>query len=332
MVTQHLLHTGTERLLSVPRFPVRLQSPRVVIDDGLVKLGASLFRVFPFETRRSGEAMTCPPRTVGIAGMALGQGEGGQGGMGEREALQMCLSSVKEPTAEAAKEKVIFCNRLGRTLVYQADRQNQAAALCTCGNATAASAAMVAFYLNRSEVRQTLVMPDGELQMRSQVTPAGGGGWRVEQSWCGIDFKIIRAELCDKRVAIGTGTFNNYVFIEVPETERETFDLPEVLAMWNAAKPFGFDNPLRSRLVALFPNSPHPYAKFYSCGRMHPGAPLTGLAALSVAVRQVDWLACLLKEGRIAHRRGVDTLPMMTAAPTGTEIEFCPIHVTLESV
>ena len=294
-----------------------------------IKLGGARFRALRFETRRSGEALTCPPRTVGLACMALGQGDGGLRAIGDREAFQACTLGPRVPTSpEAAKEKIVLCNRLGETYVYQADRQNQAAALCACGNATGAAAALLAFFQSDSKLRQHVHLPEGRLEMRARLSPAGDGGWKVEQSWGNIQFHIQQTTLLGRQAAIATGTFNNYIFLLAPEKERNRFDLDLVLALWAEARSYGFDNPLRSRLAAIFPGDTRPYAKFYTCGRAHPGAPLTGLAALAMAAQQVDWLAPVRNAGHIEHRRGVDALPIVRDAA----IDFPAIHARLDGI
>ncbi len=294
-------------------------------DDKVVKLGGSWFRVYPFETRRCGEARSCPPRSVGATCMAQDYSQD-LTAIGQHEALAVCRGFLQEPDpTQSAKEKVVFGNRRGEILVFQGDRLNGSAALCSCGNATAAGAAMLAHSVNHGLVCQVCSIPEGQLEMCSWVTPAGGG-WRVAQSWCGLSFPVVQASLLGHKVAIGTGTFNNYVILSLPGRAPESFAVPEVLALWEAARPFGFDNILRARLAAIFPADPHPFVTFYTCGRMHPGAPLTGLAALAMAARQVAWLASLLKLGRIQHRRGFDSLPVCR----DSEVDFPAIHVVLK--
>src|SRR5262249_62396254 len=92
---------------------------------------------------------------------------------------------------------------------------------------------------------------------------------------------------------------------------------------------FGFDDPLRSRLAALSLEGRTPRARFFTCGRSHPGAPLSGLAALAVAAGQVGWLAPLVRAGRLEHRRGTDLLPAVEETAEGTRVELSAIHVLL---
>src|ERR671936_457402 len=66
-------------------------------------------------------------------------------GGGPAEAAEVCLrKGGPPPSEESAREKVIFCNAQGDTLVYQANRAKSSAALCACGNASGASAALLA--------------------------------------------------------------------------------------------------------------------------------------------------------------------------------------------
>jgi len=293
--------------------------------NNLVKLGRTWFQVYPFETRRCGEALSCPPRSVGVT--CLAQDDCDLALLGPEEALAVCRRYLEEPDpAQSAKEKVIFANRRGEMVVFQGDRKNGSAARCSCGNATCAGAAMLASAKNQERVRQICTIPEGKLDIRSAVTLAGAGGWRVAQSWCGLSFPVTQGNLCGHVVAIGTGTFNNYIILALQGRELDSFDLPEVLQLWKAARPFGFDNILQSRLAAIFPADPHPFVKFYTCGRAHPGAPLTGLAALAMAARQLDWLALVLKRGRIQHRRGFDSLPVCH----DSQVDFPALHVVLK--
>jgi hypothetical protein len=267
--------------------------------------------------------------------MLLGNGRGGLN-IGPGEAAEVALRGPADASiTESAKEKVVFCSRTGETLVFQADRQNRSAALCACGNASAAAAALLAQRLNRTRVDQDLHMPDGRLEMRSEAAPTGDGGWRVEQAWTGFRFHVREADMHGRRVAVCTGSFNDYLVVLLGgAAELEQFDLPEVLALWRQARQYsGFDNPLQSRLVALAPQAGgRPFAKFYTCGRPHPGAPLTGLATLAMASSRVNWLASLLEGSTVEHRRGTDPLPSVRAARNGFEIGFPAIDVHLHGI
>jgi hypothetical protein len=304
-------------------------------EDTLVRLSDLAFRVYPFETRRAGESRRCPPRTVGVAGMADTEQVRDLNPIGPREALELCLRTPNQPqSAEAAKEKVAICNRWGETSIYQADRKNLSAALCACGNATGAAAAMLAHCLKRRRIAQRVELPDGRVEVQSHALPMSHGAWQVEQSWTGARLTVIPSWLLQRDVAICTGTFNDYLVVRLTDrTDLEAFDLSDALSLWNAAQSYGgFENPLRSRLVAIAPAEAAPVTKFYTCGRMHPGAPLTGLAILAMAASQVGWLASLLEPGRIEHRRGVDQLPNVRTTSKGTTVQFPAIDVVLHGV
>jgi hypothetical protein len=298
-----------------------------------VRLGDSFLDVYAFETRRWGEGRSCPPRTVGHAGMVVPGGARGLDWVGPREAVDLCLRGVAEPSpAGAAHGKVIFCNRSGDLLVFQADPSKHSAALCACGNATAA--ALLARCLGRRQVRQSMKLPGGQVvQVRSAVTRAQDGGYRVEQSWGDILLRVVQTRLRGREVALCTGTFNDYVIVRLPGTaDLDAFGLEETLALWDEARRHsGFEDPLRSRLVALAPADSCPRAKFFTCGRAHPGAPLTGLATLALAARHVGWLSSLFEAGRVEHARGVDPLPDVRATPDGLEIPFPAIHAVLKA-
>jgi hypothetical protein len=248
--------------------------------------------------------------------------------------VAVALRTEEPRCPEAAREKVVFCNPRGETLLYQADRHNRSAALCACGNASGSAAALLAHHLNMPRVRQRVQLPDGPVQMDADVARTGAGAWRVQQSWGGIRFQAREAMLGGREVVIGTGTLNDYLVVRLSDPqELEAFGLEEVLGLWYEARRYsGFEDPLQSRLVAIAPNGPRPYARFYTCGRTHPGAPLTGLALLALAAGQVGWLASLLRVGQIEHRRGIDSLPAVRIGPGGTEVQFTGIDVVLHGM
>lgn len=288
---------------------------------------------FFFETRRCDDAANSPPRTVGLTSM-IADNECMKW-IGSKEAVDVLLRSpLQKQSAEAAKEKVAFCNPRGDMRIFQADSRNQTAELCACGNATGAAAAMFAAHKKRSRVHQYLKLPDGAVELNARVTNKANGGWEVEQSWCGIRFDAFATSLAGRDVVVCTGDFNDYLLVRLADkAEIETFSLDEVLHLWDEAKQFsGFESPLRSRLVAIAPDESIPFAKFYTCGRMHPGAPLTGLATLAMSVNKAEWLKPVAESGRIAHRRGIDDLPGVHATSVGIEIRFPNIHVALRHV
>jgi hypothetical protein len=302
---------------------------------GLVVLGGGLFHACPFETRRAGEDRACPPRTVGSVNMVLAGPRTGLGWVGAAEAADLCLHTLPEPASdESAKEKITLCSLAGETRTFQADRPNRSAALCACGNATGAAAALFARYLDRREVRQTLTIPEGQVDVRSEVRRLAGGSRRVEQAWSGLRLEVREARLLGREVVVCTGAFNDYLIVRLPHRGAvEALGLDEVLALWREARQFsGFEDPLRSRLAALAPNGSLPYVRFFTCGRMHPGAPLTGLGTLAVAAGRVDWLADALRAGKVEHRRGTDPLPAVEASPQGAEIRFPAIDVVLHGI
>jgi hypothetical protein len=302
---------------------------------GFIGLGQSLFQVFPFQTRRAGEARSRPPRTVGYTSILLGRGKD-RLDVGPNEAAEIILRNADDPVPpDAAKEKVVFCSRRGDTLVFQADRQKGTAALCACGNASATAATLLAHRLKTGHVRQDLQVPDGRLEVAAAVTPVAADGWRVGQEWIGIRFQVQETAMHGRPVAVCAGSFNDYLVVRLAGAdELEHFDLPEVLDLWQEARSFGgFNNPLQSRLVALGPGAGgQPFAKFYTCGRDHPGAPLTGMATLAMAASRVGWLGKMLAGGGIEHRRGTDALPSVRADAAGYAIGFPAIDVFLKGI
>jgi hypothetical protein len=336
---RYLSGLSSQVAFQLPRHDIRKRLPRLkdrgVQDDTLVRLSDRAFRVYPFETRRAGESRLCPPRTVGVTGMVVTEEVHGLDAVGPREAVELCLRTPNQPqSTEAAKEKVAICNRWGETSIYQADRKHLSAALCACGNATGAAAALLAHCLNRRRIAQQIELPDGRVEARSHALPMGNGAWQVDQSWTGARLTVVLARLLQRDVAICTGAFNDYLVVRLTNrADLEAFDLPDALDLWNAAQSYGgFENPLRARLVAIAPAEAAPATKFYTCGRMHPGAPLTGLAILAMAASQVGWLASLLEPGRIEHRRGVDQLPGVRTNSKGTTIQFPAINVVLHGI
>lgn len=312
--------TDSETFAQTPHTELKRKSK-----SNLTKVGDFWVRKFHFETRRLGEALDAPPRTVGQTCMIVESPP--HIAIGEAEAVAVCLGGPDEAAAAgAAKEKVVFCNQAGETSVYQADRSNRSAALCACGNATGAAAAMLAQIDPRAEVQQLVTLPDGKVEVCGDVRPVSEDSWHVEQSWRGVQYQAVRTKLADRDVVICTGTLNDYVIVRMEdEVSLDRFNLDDAQGLWREARPYGFANPLQSRLVAVAPGGARPAARFYTCGRAHPGAPLTGLATLALARNHADWLACMLKDGAIAHPRGVDALPIMR----DEGIQFCPIQVRI---
>jgi hypothetical protein len=300
---------------------------------GLVRFGGVLLEVFAFETRRAGEALSCPPRTVGHTALALAGAGRRLDWAGPAEAVELCLRAPEERRGgDAAVGKVVFCNPLGETHVYQADRQNRSAALCACGNATGAAVATLAHCLSRTRLRHDVKLPEGRVEMSATANRAAGG-WRVEQAWGGLRLEATAVELGGRQAAVCTGTFNDYLVVRLRDrAELEALTLDEVLALWGEGRRYSaFANPLQSRLAAVAPGAARPCVRFFTCGRMHPGAPLTGLATLAVAAGRLPWLGALLEGGEIEHRRGVDALPAVRATGRGPEIRFPAIHVALRA-
>ena len=288
------------------------------------------FETFTFETRRAGEGSATPPRTVGLLAITTADSVSGLSQVGAQEAVQLCLQGPSEPPPpEAAHDKVIFCDRRGKTLVFQADREKPAAALCACGNASAAAAALLGHALGRRRLEQSLCLPEATLTATSRLR-RDAGMWAVKQTWSGCRFQVQPTVLCGRSAAVCRGTFNDYLIVRLASRQAvDGLDLDEVHGLWQAARPWGFDNPLRARLVAVAPGEPLPWARFFTCGRLHPGAPLTGLATLALAAPHIDWLSELLASHAIEHRRGRDTLPVAAGDADGNAIVFPPIAVTL---
>jgi hypothetical protein len=313
--------------LGLPR-----QAERQAPADGLVQVGGVLLQVYPFETRRGGEARSCPPRTVGHTAVALAGGDRRLDWATPAEAVALCRRAPEERrSADAATGKVVFCNRLGETHVYQADPHKGTAALCACGNATGAAAAALAHTLGRSRLRHNVKLPEGRVEMTATARRIAVGGYRVEQAWGGIHLRPVAAEVGGREAAVCTGVFNDYLIVRLRDrAELDALTVDEVLALWAEGRRYGaFAEPLQSRLAAIAPGEARPCVRFFTCGRMHPGAPLTGLATLAVAAGRVSWLGAMLRGGEVEHRRGIDALPGVRATPRGAEIQFPTIDVVL---
>ncbi|HZU38500.1 MAG TPA: hypothetical protein VFA18_21425, partial [Gemmataceae bacterium] len=244
----------------------RLRS--ALVDRGAIRTGRNGFSIFTFETRRSGEAATAPPRTVGLVAITMASAPAGLAQVGAQEAVTLCLEgSTEPPPPGAAHDKVVFCDRRGKTLVFQADRQKQTAALCACGNASGAAAALLGQLLGRQRLVQSLHLPEGTLKAVARLQGVDGNGG-VEQTWAGYRFQAQPATLCGRQTAVCRGTFNDYLIVRLRSRDAvDGLSLDEVRELWEAARPWGFENPLRARLVAVAPASPKPWARFFTCGR-----------------------------------------------------------------
>src|SRR5438094_2726525 len=231
------------------------QAAQPALAGELVQLGGVLLQVFAFETRRAGEALSCPPRTVGHTAMALAGGDRRLDWAGPAGAVELCLRAPEERRGgDAAVGKVVFCNRVGETHVYQADRQNRSAALCACGNATGAAAATLAHCLGRTRLRHNVKLPEGRVEMTATAAPAAGG-WRVEQAWGGISLQTTAADIGGHEAVVCTGTFNDYLVVRLRDRAAlEALALDEALGFWREGRRYGgVAHPLASRLAGVGP-------------------------------------------------------------------------------
>jgi hypothetical protein len=287
--------------------------------------------LFPFETRRRGEPRSAPPRTVGVTSIGTDSPRPPE----SADAVAAIFRARNVPvSSEAAREKVGFACPAGATSIYQADREARSASLCACGNATAATLALLAQVLGTREVHHRLRLPEGEVAVQANVSRMADGALRVAQSWTGVTLQAEQRVIARHVAVVCTGSLNDYLLVRVPNRATlDAFDVADALALWAAARNgTQFADPLRSRLAAVAPGADRPSVKFFTCGRMHPGAPLTGLATLALAASEVRWLAELLAAGEIEHRRGVDTLPDIHRATEGPTIILPTIDVILHGM
>jgi hypothetical protein len=290
---------------------------------------------YRFETRRITDLAHATPRTVG--------------------AVIWPHDFSSFDSAHAIKAHEALLTRRGRTLpsgsakgkvtvvstetlkVFQVSHDGESAALCGCGNATAAGLALLALASGEClgcTNRSRLILPDGEVFTSAQVLlTVGGGSLRVTQSWSGLEFAVTELPSPRRRLAVCSG-MNHYVIVLATPPDFEKFGLGDVEALLQFSMAHrGATNPLQWRLVVLSSEpeqQSHTRARFYSCGRMHPGAPLTGLATLALAAKQIDWLAEILRTEVVEHPRGIDQLPTIEGAVDGPRILFNPIDVSLQ--
>jgi hypothetical protein len=73
------------------------------------------------------------------------------------------------------------------------------------------------------------------------------------------------------------------------------------------------------------------HVKFFTCGdRVHPSAPLTGLAVLAIAGARLGWTA-LTSSARVVTRAGAMALPGVVGRVDGTvDLTFPPLLVELD--
>src|SRR5207302_654245 len=131
-----------------------------------------------------------------------------------------------------------------------------------------AAAALLAGWLGVGQVRQDLVLPDGEVGLEARVSPAEGG-WLVEQSWVGVRLAASQVTLAGRDVAVCSGTLNNYLLVRLPDGSAGWPPWPGPGASSTAAAP----TPCRpSRTRRRAPGSScRPSTS--SCGRGRPTPP-----------------------------------------------------------
>ncbi|MFO0880983.1 MAG: hypothetical protein U0840_26975 [Gemmataceae bacterium] len=301
-------------------------SPTCHNDPGTIHLGGNTYRVRNFQTRRPGESLNSAPRTVGQVALLVSPSNSSGS---SHDAVELCRkASPTNLPAGAARGKVVLLSENGRSLVYQTDADRGTASLAACGNASAASAVLLAEHLQTSLTRQRLTMADGEVLMQAKVQRASRMHL-VEQTWTGIRFEVEQTTLLGHTTAVCRGTLNEYLVVALDSADQLAgFDLDQARACWELARErFGFTDPLRGRLAAVALTGQAHQVKFFTCGRCHPGAPLTGLATLALTAREVSRFADLQHTAEVHHPRGKDILPRVT----GDRIDLQPVQVLLQT-
>jgi hypothetical protein len=249
-------------------------------------------------------------------------------------AREVSACAEPAPPPNCAHGKVVVVSQgesAARVACYQRAQGGAQPAVVACCNGAAAAAAHHAGVTGRSEVSLRLRVSNRYLLRARARIDRDAHGVAVTQTWQRVSFTPVREERVDGRdCALFTGALNHYLVVRA--RAGESTDAVSPAEAQSLAKHFGLDEqPLLAR-VAVLARAPGelPRLKVYTCGRAHPSAPPTGLAALALAAERVDWLP-LRAGASVQTPAGPMQLP--TAArrlPDGTaDLEFAPLRVQL---
>jgi hypothetical protein len=214
------------------------------------------------------------------------------------------------------------------TASFQLDDSPSHAEIAACSNATAAAVAWHAATSGTGTPALDLELPGAHrARIVGEVRPAGVES-SVRQTWQGVHVELAHdAEVDRRRVAVCTGSLNNYLVVRTrPGESTDAFSLDDALTLWQH---FGMDRaPLLSRMIVV-EGDRHLQVRCFTCGtRAHPSAAPTGLAVVALAARHLDWLPRL--PATVRTPGGTVHTPRVEVASDGAaDVHFPEVLVTI---
>lgn len=162
-----------------------------------------------------------------------------------------------------------------------------------CGNAATAVAAALNAKHGLSKFSYDLTASNGSNINVDAVVHQDG----VDQVWG------IRQELALRRLEVGGTVIAEVDFLNLYYIIPASFPIESLDPVAVAAPT------LRRRVAVIDLSTDPPTARFRTCGRVHPSAPLTGLTILAMAAETVEWLAPLRRRPTLLINGIPEALP-----------------------
>lgn len=274
---------------------------------------AGVSQVLGFRTIREGI-----DRTVGLLAM-LSATETVEEWSGERAQMLANRFVSMMPNETVASGKVAIVKNMARFVTPVATVFQSSDGRCgriDCGNAAAAIALAIAqnnevstttFSLLRSNKIETIV----KATIRKET---------VNQTWIVTATpRIIMSDISEGRMVEIHGLFNHYTVIDT------TLNNFSIISLLNNTDP-------TCRVVTIDFSTDLPTVTFFTSGRRHPSAPLTGLAVLATLAERVDWLRPLTTTRTVVVNGMPEPLPQIAFGVGTIEFEMPETNASLEPI
>jgi len=225
-----------------------------------------------------------------------------------------CPVSGSNPSVAHGKVAVVTGGQ-GKTMPVAAVFQSAGGrcARADCGNAAAAVAMLLAENAGDGTIIFNLQGSGAVAKVQATVTAA-----QVEQAWdVPAAPRISPMALLGRRAVQIVGLFNRYTVVDAGADDAT------LTALLADADPL-------TRVAAVDLTADAPTVTFFTCGRRHPSAPLTGLAVLAFLGRQVDWLAPLAATDSVLVGGSPEPLPVIDMYTGGVRIVLPTTVVNLK--
>jgi hypothetical protein len=185
-----------------------------------------------------------------------------------------------------------------------------------CGNASAAIATSLASAAKAQTISFAIW---GSSATAPTIVDATCISDQIQQTWTvPARPRVLVSSVCGQRVINVDGLFNRYMVVDAG------FDHASVDILRHDVDP-------RARIVALDLGADTPSATFFTSGRPHPSAPLTGLAVLAFLGQEIPWLKRIATSRTVFVNGSPEPLPTIIVRPNEVEINLPETAVEIES-